>query len=319
MWRLRHQLKSFIRSFFEARSYIEVDTPILVRCPGSEVHLDYFETNWVDADGKSTHLYLRSSPELHMKQLLSEENRIYQFAKSFRNNGEMSLWHHPEFLMLEWYEADVSFEKFITQSYTLISEAERFFYDSGKISNMCFQTFECFSVFEAFKEFVGIDLVDQDPNLATKAIGAGNISVKLDDDFETVFFKVMLDQIEPAFKKLKAVVLYDYPISQSALAKIGSGVSKRFEIYLHGIEICNGYDELVDVRENKARFDNTINIRKTLGKSLPPFDEYFYDALMRGVPDCCGNAMGFDRLLASLLGQNDIENILPFRQQIHSR
>ena len=117
----RATLKSGIRKFFQDRDYLEVDAPILVPCPGTEVHLDYFESHWLDFQHKSHKLFLRSSPELHLKQAMSFGlDKVFQLAPCFRNGGEASQWHHPEFTMLEWYESNISYEAFMDSTVDLI-------------------------------------------------------------------------------------------------------------------------------------------------------------------------------------------------------
>ena len=118
---LRNALQKNLRFFFEEHDYIEVETPIAVRSPGTEIHLDYFKTTWQDYQKSNHPLWLRSSPEIHMKQLLKEDfSGIFQIAKCFRNLGECSLWHHPEFTMLEWYKKEITFQDYILETENLL-------------------------------------------------------------------------------------------------------------------------------------------------------------------------------------------------------
>lgn len=316
---LRHKLKEAVRGFFSARSYQEVDTPVAVVCPGTEVHLQYFRTTWKTIRGTDEPLYLRSSPELHMKQLLAEGMpRIFQFATCFRNAGEFSNWHHPEFTMLEWYETDITYDDFIAQTGTLIRHCADFMHpwiaDAGYIPGKIPATFKRMTVAEAFEAYAGIQLFDRDPDLAKKAGEQGVFSVQDDDDFETAFFKVLLEKIEPRLEEEQGVILCDYPPSQAALAAHESGVARRFEYYLGRTELCNGFKELLGERANRARIHAALQARAALGHELPPEDEDFYRAMARDVPPCCGNALGFDRLLAFLCGQATIAPFIPFRK-----
>lgn len=318
-WRLRARLKQVLRDFFSARRFLEIDTPIAVVCPGTEVHLRYFATQWHDHAGRATPLYLRSSPELHMKQALAAgEPRIFQMATCFRDGGELSPWHHPEFTMLEWYEAGIAFDAFIDQTEDLLRE-------TGAALAKDLQAAGCpafkmpaklprITVAEAFKEHVGVDLIDGDPDLAHKTIAMGVESVRADDDFETAFFKCQIEVLEPALAARGACVLLDYPPSQAALARVEQGVAKRFEIYVGRVELCNGFYELLGEAENRQRIQHAWQRRQELGSVLPAEDQDFYAALAQGVPASCGNALGFDRWLALLMGASGLDHAVPFRR-----
>jgi len=317
VWKWRSVFREALSCFFSRHRYIEIETPILVCCPGMEEHLEYFETEWVNHDKQKSTYFLRSSPELHMKQALALDglSKIYQFSKSFRNGGEFGPWHHPEFLLLEWYETEISYEAFRDQTVDLILYVQQFLFDNKIIKSKIYKNFIFLTVEEAFEKFAGIKLIDQDPELVKKARHAGNHSVQDGDDFSTAFFKIMLDQIEPRLAKLHAVMLYDYPPSQACLAKIKNHWACRFEVYLSGIEISNGFLELTDFLENKSRFQSTLIARKKAGKTIYHEDHAFYRSLQKGLPPCCGNALGFDRTLASLLGHKDLRQVVPFRSE----
>ena len=154
--------------------------------------------------------------------------------------------------------------------------------------------------------------MDLDPDLAKKARAKGNISCREDDDFETAFFKLMLDYVEPALSKKSAAILYDYPASQAALAKVENGRAKRFELYIDGIELSNAFLELTSYEENKKRIRDSQEQRRQLAKQEIYTDQEFLEAIKKGVPDCSGNALGFDRLLALAMGLKSIKEIVPF-------
>ena len=333
IWMLRAALKGSIREFLGLRGSVEIDTPVLVVCPGVEVHLGYFCTSWVDHRGSAHPLFLRSSPELHMKQALSLGlTKIFQLAACFRNGGELSPWHHPEFTMLEWYEAGVGFHEFIDQTEELLrftreQLASRF---PGRVALRLPGRFVRMRVEDAFREFAGIALVDRDPELARKAKGIGSVSDG--DDFETAYFKLLVDVVEPGIERLGGVVLHDYPPSQAVLSRVEGGWAKRFEFYLEGVELCNGFLELTDPGENRRRVLEALDRRRseaggvlpgqrpsepgTRGEtgSVPIPDEEFFRALDAGIPPCAGNALGFDRWLALLLGERGIARVIPFRK-----
>lgn len=316
IFQCRSQLKNTIRNFFQRQEYEEVDTPIVVPCPGTEIHLNYFSTQWQDYKGSSHRLWLRSSPELHMKQVLAMGlDKIFQLAPSFRNHGELGKWHSPEFLMLEWYEVGITFADLIQQTIELLRKTQMEFYTVFPIYKggvKLPRDFPTFSIQEAFSKFASLDLIDQDPHLARKAKAAGVISVNADDGFETAFFKILLEKIEPAIKLLEAAVLYDYPPSQAALAKIENGVAKRFEIYIQGVELCNGFWEQLDAAENRSRIAASNCLRRQQEREVCLEDEYFYQALSQGIPSACGNALGFDRWLALLMNCDSLSCTNPF-------
>jgi lysyl-tRNA synthetase class 2 len=317
--RLRAALKHQIRLFFERRSYCEIDSPIVVTAPGTEVHLHYFKTSWQDHVGKMHPLYLRSSPELHMKQAVADGMpKIFQIAPCFRGGGELAEWHHPEFTMLEWYEAGINFEAFITLTEALLREThdgmqEALRHEKCKPSFTLPKKMWRYTVAEAFKEFADLTLVDSDPDLAKKARSKGIKSVREQDDFETAFFKILIERVEPKLTALGGVVLHDYPPSQAALATVQGGVAKRFEIYLERVELCNGFEELLSLKKNKERIQTANSKRHQAGLETPPEDPDFYAALAKGLPPCCGNALGFDRWLALLIGDKSLDRVIPFR------
>jgi lysyl-tRNA synthetase class 2 len=316
--KIRMVAKKSIESYLENHGFYAVEAPILVIAPGTEVHLQYFATEWQDHQNRLHQLYLRSSPELHLKQALAQGlERIYHMGPAFRNHGELSQWHYPEFMMLEWYQAGISYHEFMAQTEDLIRCVHRDLKASfPNWTRPEIPTFKKISVFEAFESFAGINLIDQDSELAAKGIAQGYLSINESDDFETAFFKILLDVIEPRLNELKAVYLFDYPSSQAALAKVEHHRARRFELYLAGIEICNAFEELLDSHENEKRLVASNKLRKTLGHREIPIDPGFTAAMRRGIPPCCGNAMGFDRLLAYLLNRSSIQDILPFAMRL---
>lgn len=318
-WRLRGALKTAVRGFFGARGGLEIDTPIAVLMPGTEVYLGYFKSAWRDAKGEEHRLFLRSSPELHMKQAVAlGAERIFQLAPCFRNGGELADWHHPEFTLLEWYETRVDATSFIDQTEALLRETlacmEPHVRALGREPLELPRVIPRLTVAEAFERFAGLALEDQDPELGAKAARAGSLSSQATDDFETAFFKVLLDKVEPQLAKLGAAVLTDYPPSQAALATVRDGVAKRFEFYVGGIELSNGFEELLDEAANRARIREALTRRGAMGADVPAEDEDFYAALRQGLPPCCGNALGFDRWLALLCREPGIARLVPFRE-----
>jgi elongation factor P--(R)-beta-lysine ligase len=312
----RHYLKTLIRKFFERSEYLEVDTPVLTICPGTEVHLQYFKTNWIDHYGCSHKKFLRSSPELHMKQLIAAgAQKIFQLGPCFRNHGEIGPWHHPEFSMLEWYSVGQSYQGLIDETEQLLRyTAESMSTFTGISSDKILpKKFEQIGVVDAFREFAKIDLIDLDPDLAKKAVTAGVVSVNPEDDFETAFFKTLIEKLEPAFGRLKGVILCDYLPSQAALSKIEDGRACRFEFYLGRVELCNGFFELTGEIENRERIESAFLLREQLGYEAVPMDETFFKSMTMFNAPCAGNALGFDRWLNLLISADNLDSSVLFR------
>ncbi len=267
-------------------------------------------------------LYLRSSPEIHMKQLLSKDlPKIYQIGPCFRNVGEYSEWHHPEFTMLEWYEASLGFEAFMDQIEGFLTETALMmkehlirygFHPSYQGKKLKLSRL---SVYEAFKDFVGIELVDQDPDLGSKGAAAGLLSPQPTDDFDTAFFKILMERIEPHFERIGPLFFYDYPPSQAALSLVRGGRAKRVEVYFGRVELSNGFEELLDPVAVEQRYGEAQSQRQVLGFETPPMDPMFLKAMGESFVPSCGNALGFDRWLTLLCGQSTVDPWIPFRNR----
>jgi lysyl-tRNA synthetase class 2 len=312
----RDKLRRETRSFFVQRGYLEVETPILTRCPGTEVYLNYFSTEWIDHSSTKHPLFLRSSPELHMKRLLARGiHQAFQLAPCFRNHGELSPWHHPEFTMLEWYQKSLSYDGLIRETEDYLRQtADAMASDTGlDPKNILPRTFKKIKVFDAFEEFAGIKLFDQDPDLAAKARAAGVISVRSDDDFDTAYFKTLIEKIEPAIMAHDGCILMDYPPSQAALSVVENGVAQRFEYYVGRVELCNGFYELTGEKANRERIGAALRERVKQGNTPVPEDEQFYQDMASFTEPCAGNALGFDRWLALLCGQSNLSSAITFQ------
>lgn len=311
-WELKAFFYRSIRNFFDAREYIEVQTPILTSHPGAEVYLDYFQTSWQQYVGHDRRdLFLRSSPELFLKSLLLEgHEKIYEIGSCFRNGSEFGPWHHPEFTMLEFYQQGVSYEDFMKLTAELFGYLAAELNQVGcDVAELCFD-FELIykiSVFDAFKQYLHIDLVDKDPDLAKKVSAKLCPSIKKTDDFETAYYKCILEVLEPVFKSKDVVLFYDFPPSQAALSEKLGGVAKRFEYYINGVEVSNAFLELSDKERNKSRMQEINDKRKILNKSHIDYDSPPLPLLQKNLPLSCGNAIGVDRLISLLTGRQSIE------------
>jgi lysyl-tRNA synthetase class 2 len=288
------------RRFFDSRGFLEVQTPLMVPSPGLDVHLDAFE---VEGGDRGAPRWLITSPEYQMKRLLADGwTRIYQLAPCFRR-GEVGAAHNPEFTMLEWYRAGAGVGDVMADTEQLVAAVTGGRVDAGGRVVDVQPPLERMSVCEAFARFAGFS-----PDETLEAAASD----------ETRYFRAMVEAVEPALARLdRGVFLVDYPASQASLARLKPGdvgVAERFELYVAGVELCNGFGELVDAREQRERLlrDQAERARRQL--PVYPIDERFLDALAR-VPPSAGNALGFDRLVSLACGEPDISSVMAFASE----
>ena len=315
---LRADVLRGIRSFFDSRGFTEVETPLLTHSPGMEPHLRAFETH--TESGRP--LFLTTSPEYAMKRLLSEGlERIYQVCKSFRDE-QPAAHHNPEFSMLEWYRAYTDYRHIADDTESLVAELTERITGSTRLSFRdntidVARPWVRMTVREAFNRYsdVNSDPCDEPGAFLEGARKSGIASIDESDDFDTAFFKIFLDQIEPHLGSSRPTILMDYPASMGALAKRSSDeptVAERFEVYIAGIELANAFTELNDPTEQRDRLESEAAERASLGMPRHPIDESFLDALSSGMPPSGGIALGVDRLIMLLSGADHIADVLAF-------
>lgn len=270
-----------VREFFRERNVLEADTNILSKAAPIDAHIDVMQ---VDMGGGKIG-YLHTSPEYGLKKLLaSGSGDIFQLGHVFRAEEESPL-HSPEFTMLEWYRIGMAYEEFIEETLDLI----RLFL--GNLPS------EKISYRKALQKYANVDFIKEDlgPYVAPFSEEAQHW------DRDTQLNLLFSHMVEPHLGAQKLTVITDYPASQAALAKTyeldGAAVARRFEIYFDGVELANGFDELTNAKEQRARFEEENQKRIELGKEALPIDEEFLAAL-ENMPECCGVAVGFDRLMA---------------------
>lgn len=309
-----------LRAFFEDRQYVEVETPALQVCPGMEPHLSAFATSLGEPHGSRRDMFLHTSPEFAMKKLMvAGMRRIFQLARVFRD-GERSAKHHPEFTMLEWYRAGEEWRGLAGEAAELVRHVCGETARRGDIVCDLGAPWEYLSVEEAFARWTGIGLLATAPDplapdTESLRFAADGIGVRTDeeDSWDDIFFRIFLERIEPHLGDGAPTVLHSYPLSMAALARPSpedGRVADRFEIFICGLELANGYGELTDPVEQRRRFDVEIARRKALGRDAYPVDEEFFDALDEGLPACSGIALGFDRLVMLATGAERIEDVL---------
>jgi elongation factor P--(R)-beta-lysine ligase len=318
----RGRVKTALRQWFAVRDFIEVETAALQVSPGNEAHLHAFATTLVAPDGGRSPLYLRTSPEFAAKKLLAAgERRLFEFARVFRNRERGAL-HHPEFTMLEWYRADEPYDVLMEDCATLLRQAAeaagtRQFKFRGRIADP-FAAPERLTVAQAFKRFAGIDL------LATLADGGGaherlaaaggaaGIRVAADDSWSDIFSRVLVERVEPQLGLGRPTILCEYPVVEAALARAKPDdprVAERFELYVCGIELANGFGELTDPVEQRRRFEREMAEKARIHGETYPIDDDFLAALA-SMPPASGIALGFDRLIMLASGAERLDQVL---------
>jgi lysyl-tRNA synthetase class 2 len=301
---------------------MEVETATLQVSPGNETHLHAFATELIGSAGQRNALYLRTSPEFACKKLLAAgEQRIFDFARVFRNRERTAL-HHPEFTLLEWYRADQSYEQLMDDCAALLAQAAgavdaRQFRFRGRAADP-FAEPERLTVAEAFERHAGIDLLstleadEGDRDALAGAARRANVAVAGDDTWGDIFSRVMAEKIEPHLGDGRACILYEYPITQAALARAKPDdrrVAERFELYVCGVELANAFAELTDAAEQRRRFDEAMAEKQRLYGERYPIDEDFIAALPH-MPTASGIALGFDRLVMLATDAQRIEQVL---------
>jgi elongation factor P--(R)-beta-lysine ligase len=318
----RGRMTAAVRTWFAARDFVEVETAALQVSPGNETHLHAFATELIGPGGERRQLYLRTSPEFACKKLLAAgETRIFDFARVFRNRERGAL-HHPEFTLLEWYRANEPYEALMDDCAALLAETARaaqtaVFRFRGKTVDPFAEPGRV-TVADAFARYAGIDLLATVKSgkghaalLATAAAKAGVVTAA-DDSWADIFSRLLAERVEPHLGVGRATILYEYPLPLAALARAKPDdprVSERFELYACGVELANGFGELDDAGEQRARFDVAMREKQRLYGERYPVDEDFLAALS-AMPQAAGIALGFDRLVMLTTGAERIDEVI---------
>lgn len=293
-----------IRDFFKQEDFLEVQVPPMVKNPGMEAHLHPFQIKSINA-GIDTDWFLHTSPEFHMKELLSEgfEN-IFNLSYCFRDEPD-SQTHRPQFLMLEWYRANTRYEKIMDDSEALLQYCLNYLREKNVecISDI---EIERLTVEQAFKKYVGFSILEGDLLENIQYAYPQYYSEDLKKlPWEDLFYLIFLNEIEP---RLNNTLLYEYPAELAALSTLKESdprVCERFEIYLNGVEICNCFNELTDLAIQKERMKEESKKKLSLYGYKLNKPEVLYSALEKGLPPSAGIALGVERLYSALTG---IEN-----------
>jgi len=288
-----------IRTFFNTRGCLEVDTPLLMPTTNTDVNIASCEV--VSGDRS---LYLQTSPEFAMKRLLAAgSGSIFQIGHAFRE-GERGRLHNPEFSLLEWYRVGYGYQQLMDEMELLITSLSLHQCEFSRISYRAL-----------FRQALDLDIDEITlAGLRGECVRLVPGSDPAGFEFDQCLDLLLGMSISPAMRGYQFV--YDYPVSQAALARVNArdpSVAERFELFFDGIELANGFSELTDAAQQRARFEQDNNARERSG--LPPhaIDEQLLAALQSGLEDCAGVALGLDRLLMVLLDLDSIDQVLTFR------
>ncbi len=302
---LRASLLEAARDYFRTSGVMEVETPVLAHSTATDVHLQSLRTR-IAGLGE---FYLQTSPEYAMKRLLATgTGDIYQIARVFRD-GEHGVLHNPEFTLIEWYRRGFD-------SMALMRDAAQLL-DRLLAPHRALRAPDWLTYSEAMRKHAGVDsalasIDELKACLASQKVApprgmAGDRDAYLDLILSTI--------VSPQLGRGGLTFLHEYPASQAALARLKASdptVAERFEIYLEGIELANGFHELADATEQRARFEADLKLRRSRALHAPPLDERLLQAIRFGLPDCSGIALGFDRVVMLARGADKIEQVLAF-------
>jgi lysyl-tRNA synthetase class 2 len=302
--RLRAGILATIRAFFAERGVLEVETPLLAAAPVTDLHLSALRTRFRGpGSDRGRELYLQTSPEFAMKRLLAAgSGPIFELAKAFRD-GEAGSSHNPEFTMLEWYRPGWNHHRLMGEVDELLQAvlgtlpAERLTYR------------------EAFERHASLDPHRAELHELRSLVASLGIrdadGLRRDDLLDLV----LTQRIEGRLDRVRPTFIHDYPASQAALARVRDGqppLAERFEVFCEGLELANGYHELVDPIEQRRRFEADLELRRAEGLPQVPIDERLIAALEHGLPSCSGVALGVDRLVMLAAGTRDIREVMAF-------
>jgi elongation factor P--(R)-beta-lysine ligase len=290
-----------VRAFFDARGVLEVETPYLSAATVTDLHLVSLATHPSAAEGQPR--FLQTSPEFAMKRLLAAgSGPIYQLGRAFRDE-ERSRRHNPEFTMLEWYRPGFDHHRLMDEMDALLAEvlgaapAERLPYR------------------DLFRRELGVDPASDPAEAFARVAEEAGVEPPAGLDLDGLLQLLQGAVLEPRLGHERPLFLFDFPASQAALARVRPGsppVAERFEVYVNGFELANGFHELADAAEQRRRFEADRERRAELGLLVPPLDEHLLAALEAGLPDCAGVALGVDRLVMIAVGARSIDEVLAF-------
>ena len=302
----RARIMQKIRAFFLQRKVWEVETPVLSQSGNPDPNIESFMIKASTPDDTG---YLHTSPEFAMKRLLSSgSGSIYQLCKVFRA-AEVGQFHNPEFTMLEWYRVAFDYHLLMQEVDALLREVLHGHIELGESQFLSYR--------DTFQNFVKIDPFTAEIEALRSCVERANINVEgmTHASHDSWLSLIMTHIIEPALPINCPVFIYDFPVSQASLARIRDEeppVAERFELYLNGIELANGFSELTDVKEQRFRFEQENNQREQNAQQKMKLDSNFLEAMEAGLPECAGVALGIDRLIMLAVQASSITEVMAF-------
>lgn len=315
----RTKIIRLIREFFWSLDFVETDTPVAIRYPGQEPYLNPVPITIHDPNGQDVKFYLRTSPEYALKKLLAVGyKKIFELAKCFRDYESFGGSHNTEFTMLEWYRSPGAYQDFMNDMeglFKFIGEelgVKTVKYKGNEINFL--EPWDRMSMKEVWQKYLQVNLdgylnID---NIRELAVELG-LSVSVGDAYEDIFFKIFLNKIEPKLGADRPLFVYDYPAQMASLSRLcahNNRYAERVECYIGGLEMCNGYGELVDAAEQKERLEKDKELRGKMNKAVWSVDPDFISALRSGIEPAAGIALGVDRMVVLFTGAKDINEVI---------
>jgi lysyl-tRNA synthetase class 2 len=302
--RLRAEVLANVRTFFAGRGVLEVETPLLAAAPVTDVHLQALSCRYrgPGAD-EGRRLYLQTSPEYAMKRLLAAgSGPIFQICKAVRS-GEAGRRHNPEFTILEWYRPGWDHHRLMDEMDELLATV----LGTGPAERVSYR--------DVFRRHADLDPHDEPTDGLVRCVASLGVPSAMELTRDDLLDLVVTHLIEPRLGHCQPTFIHDYPVTQAALARVRPGeppCAERFEVFVEGLELANGYHELTDASEQRRRFEADLAARRELGLPPVPTDDRLLAALEHGLPPSAGVAVGFDRLLMLAAGTRDIAHVLAF-------
>jgi len=299
----RAELLNTARDFFRKKNILEVDTPTLSQSTTPDPNIESFTSQY-----NNQQYFLHTSPEFPMKRLLAAGlGAIYQICKVFRQ-GEAGQNHNPEFTMAEWYQPEMHYRDLMHQVDDFVRGLLK---DKIQLNDSITLTYK-----QAFEQFVELNPFTASIEQLVNVVEKNNIQLHTSEVLtKDVYLDLIMScVIQPKLPKNKPVFVYDYPATQAALANIRKvdDVAERFELFINGLELANGYQELLDAAEQQQRFENENKLRLNAEQLIIPIDNNLISALHQGMPMVSGVAIGLDRVLMLAAGENSIQSVIAF-------
>jgi elongation factor P--(R)-beta-lysine ligase len=294
-----------IRDFFKSRDVLEVETPLLANSTASDPYIQSFSTHLSKPhDNHQKTLYLQTSPEFAMKRLLAAGiGSIYQICKAFRKE-ESGRLHNPEFTILEWYRLGFDHHQLMEEMDLFLN----YVIGTQKAKKLSYQTL--------FLKYLGLDPHQASTTELQQYAIDHHLPIENKNFDKDTWLQLLMNHfIEPFLGHDEPVFIYDFPASQAALSKIRHEpipIAERFEVYIAGLEIANGYHELANPEEQQSRFEQDLIKRSAIQEAPVPLDHHLIAALMHGLPSCAGVALGIDRLIMLATKKTHIADVIAF-------